>query len=100
MKIHLMAVLISAFVYAPLASAAENTSALTADRISVFKAPLVCPAAPWIGCGGACQTILFSLEREPRALQGGLNPPAPKLAPLSNPETNTKTTRTLSPRAH
>ncbi len=96
MKIHLMAVLISAFVYAPLASAAENTSALTADRISVFKAPLVCPAAPWIGCGGASKPILLQLEREPGVLEAWLNRAGTRIAVVWKPGADGETRRNVA----
>ena len=73
MKTHLTAVLAGALLYAPFASAAENATELTADRISVFKAPLVCPAAPQIGCGSASKPILLDLEKEPGVLEAWLN---------------------------
>jgi len=91
-----MAVLISAFVYAPLASAAENTSALTADRISVFKAPLVCPAAPWIGCGGASKPILLQLEREPGVLEAWLNRAGTRIAVVWKPGADGETRRNVA----
>ena len=66
MKTHLIAVLAGGLLYVPpLASVAGNAATLTADRISVFKAPLVCPAAPQTGCGGASKPILLDLERQP-----------------------------------
>ena len=73
MKTHLTAVLAGGLLYAPLANGAENAPAVTADRISVFKAPLVCPAAPQIGCGSASKPILLDLEKQPGVLEGWLN---------------------------
>jgi len=73
MKTHLTAVLASGLLYAPFASGTENATALTADRVSVFKAPLVCPAAPQIGCGSASKPILLDLERQPGVLEAWLN---------------------------
>jgi hypothetical protein len=96
MKIHLMAVLISAFVYAPLASAAENTSALTADRISVFKAPLVCPAARQIGCGSASKPILLDLERQPGVLEAWLNRAGTTISVVWKPESNAEARRNVA----
>ncbi len=55
------------------ASAPENAAAPTADQISVFKVPLQCPAAPWIGCGSASKPILLDLERQPGVLEAWLN---------------------------
>src|SRR5438128_3380487 len=68
MKIQLIAVLAGGLLYAPLASAAAP-----ADRISVFKAPLVCPAARQIGCGSASKPILLDLEQQPGVLEAWLN---------------------------
>ena len=73
MKTHLTAVLASGLLYAPFAIGAENATAVTADRISVFKAPLVCPAAPQIGCGSASKPILLDLERQAGVLEAWLN---------------------------
>src|SRR2546430_17700047 len=71
MKTHL--VLMSALAYATLASAAENAAAATPDRISVFKVPLVCPAAPQMGCGSASKPILLDLECQTGVLEAWLN---------------------------
>src|SRR6266702_2184779 len=73
MKTHLTAVLAGGLLYALLANSAENAPAVTADRISVFKAPLVCPAAPQIGCGSASKPILLDLEKQPGVLEAWLN---------------------------
>jgi hypothetical protein len=59
MKTHITIALAAGLLYSPFASGAQNAPALTADRVSVFKAPLVCPAAPQIGCGGASKPILL-----------------------------------------
>ena len=73
MKTQLIAVLAGGLLYAPLASAAENAAAAPADRITVFKAPLVCPAARQIGCGSASKPILLDLEQQPGVLEAWLN---------------------------
>src|SRR5260370_4050322 len=96
MKTHLMEVLISAFAYALLASAAENTSALTADRISVFKAPLVCPAARQIGCGSASKPILLDLERQPGVLEAWLNRAGTIISVVWKPESNAEARRNVA----
>src|SRR6266404_807069 len=73
MKTHLIAVLAGGLLYVPpLASVAGNAT-LTAARVSVFKAPLVCPAAPQIGCGGEAKPILLKLERESAVREAWLN---------------------------
>src|SRR6266853_2214478 len=73
MKTHLTLALAGGLLYAPFASGAENATAVTADRVSVFQAPLVCPAAPQIGCGSASKPILLDLEKQPGVLEAWLN---------------------------
>src|SRR5438128_7987089 len=91
MKTHLTAVLASGLLYAPFASGTENATALTADRISVFKAPLVCPAAPQIGCGSASKPILLDLERQPGVLEAWLNRIGTIIAVVWKPEASAET---------
>jgi hypothetical protein len=91
MKTHLTAVLAGALLYAPFASAAENATELTADRISVFKAPLVCPAAPQIGCGSASKPILLDLEKQPGVLEAWLNRAGTIVAVVWKPESDAET---------
>jgi hypothetical protein len=88
MKTHLMAALMGGLLYAPLANVAPNTAALTPDRISVFKAPLVCPAAPQIGCGGASKPILLDLERQPGVFEAWLNRAGTLIAVVWKPDAN------------
>jgi len=73
MKTQLIVVLLSGLLYPPLASTADDATAAPADRISVFKAPLVCPAARKIGCGSASKPILLDLEQQPGVLEAWLN---------------------------
>src|SRR5438309_6370202 len=73
MKTHLTLAMAGGLLCAPFASGAENATAVTADRIGVFKVPLVCPAAPQIGCGGASKPILLDLEKQPGVLEAWLN---------------------------
>ena len=86
MKTQLIAVLAAGLLSAPLASAAENKSVATPDRISVFKAPLVCPAAPQIGCGSASKPILLELERQPGVLEAWLNRAGTRIAVVWKPD--------------
>jgi hypothetical protein len=95
MKTQLIAVLAGGLLYSPLASAAENAAAATADRLSVFKAPLVCPAAPQIGCGGASKPILLDLERQPSVLEAWLNRAGTRIAVVWNPEADAPTRRKI-----
>src|SRR6266536_6442481 len=89
MKTHL--VLMSALLYATLASAFENAAAATPDRVSVFKAPLVCPAAPQIGCGSASKPILLDLERQAGVLEAWLNRAGTIIAVVWKPESDAET---------
>ena len=93
MKTHLTAVLASGLLYAPLAHGAESARAVTADRISVFKAPLICPAAPQIGCGGASKPILLDLERQPGVAEAWLNRAGTRIAVVWKPGANAEARR-------
>ena len=70
------------------ASADKKPATITADRISVFKAPLVCPAAPQIGCGSASKPILLDLERQPGVLEAWLNRAGTIIAVVWKPDAN------------
>src|SRR6266567_6347925 len=72
-------------------SGGENGAATTASRISVFKAPLVCPAAPQIGCGSASKPILLDLERQPGVLEAWLNRAGTIIAVVWKPESSVET---------
>src|SRR5438067_4132780 len=91
MKTHLTTVLAGGLLYAPFANAADATAAVTADRISVFKAPLVCPAAPQIGCGSASKPILLDLEKQPGVLEAWLNRAGTIIAVVWKPESDAET---------
>jgi hypothetical protein len=73
MKTRIIAALAGGLLYSPFPTGAQNPTALTADRVSVFKAPLVCPAAPQIGCGSASKPILLDLEKQHGVLEAWLN---------------------------
>ena len=88
MKTQLIALLAGGLLYAPLASAAAP-----ADRISVFKAPLVCPAARQIGCGSASKPILLDLEQQPGVLEAWLNRAGTRIAVVWKPESDASTRR-------
>src|SRR5438093_12373547 len=91
MKTHLTTVLAAGLVYAPSAKAADATAELTAERVSVFKAPLVCPAAPQIGCGSASKPILLDLEKQPGVLEAWLNRAGTRIAVVWKPESDAET---------
>src|SRR5438552_9570439 len=96
MKTHLTLALAGGLLYAPFASGAENAMAVTADRISVFKAPLVCPAAPQIGCGGASKPILLDLERQPGVREAWLNRAGTIIAVVWKPDSDAETRRNVA----
>src|SRR5437016_13713761 len=91
MRTHFTAVLASGLLYAALTNGAGNALAVTADRISVFKAPLVCPAAPQIGCGSASKPILLDLEKQPGVLEAWLNRAGTIIAVVWKPESDAET---------
>src|SRR5437762_6572076 len=90
MKTQLIAVLASGLLYTPLARAAAR-----ADRISVFKAPLVCPAARQIGCGSASKPILLDLEQQPGVLEAWLNRAGTRIAVVWKPESDASARRKI-----
>jgi hypothetical protein len=67
---------------------AANTATRSPDQISVFKAPLVCPAAPQIGCGGASKPILLDLEKQPGVAEAWLNRAGTVIAVVWKPDAN------------
>src|SRR6266436_7962088 len=91
MKTHLMAVGLITWACASFANAADAAAGVTADRISVFKAPLVCPAAPQIGCGTASKPILLDLERQPGVLEAWLNRAGTRVAVVWKPDADAAT---------
>src|SRR6266446_2289103 len=91
MKTQLIALLVGGLLYAPLASTTADAAAAPADRISVFKAPLVCPAARQIGCGSASKPILLDLEQQPGVLEAWLNRAGTRIAVVWKPESDAST---------
>jgi hypothetical protein len=96
MKTHLVAALIGGLLYAPIASADKSKTAITEDRISLFKVPLQCAAAPQIGCGGAAKPILLQLEREPGVIEAWLNRAGTRIAVVWKPESDAGTRRKVA----
>src|SRR6516162_1582275 len=94
MKTKLVAVLISTVLYIPLANA-ESAPAVTVDRVSVFKVPLVCPAAPQIGCGSASKPILLDLEKQPGVAEAWLNRAGTMIAVVWKSDSDSETRRKI-----
>ena len=75
---------------------AENSAPVSADGISVFKAPLVCPAAPQIGCGSASKPILLDLEKQPGVLEAWLNRAGTRIAIVWKADSDAETKRKIA----
>jgi copper chaperone CopZ len=75
------------------ASAGKNAAVTPADRISLFKVSLQCPAAPKIGCGSASKPILLNLEKQPGVLEAWLNRAGTTIAVVWKPESNVEARR-------
>src|SRR5215471_6837060 len=91
MKTTVVAVSLGATICASLVMFAEGAAHVTPDRISVFKVPLVCPAAPQIGCGSASKPILLDLERQPGVLEAWLNRAGTRIAVVWKPDADVPT---------
>jgi len=91
-----MAVGLITWACASFANAADAAAGVTADRISVFKAPLVCPAAPQIGCGSASKPILLDLERQTGVLGAWLNRAGTIIAVVWRPESSAENRRNVA----
>src|SRR5256885_8777441 len=73
-----------------LARAETNNTAVSPDRITLYEVPLVCPAAPEIGCGSRSKPILLQLERENSVGEAWLNRPGTLMAIVWKPEAKRK----------
>ncbi len=85
MKIKTMIVAVASVL--SVARAETNNTAPPPDRISFYKVPLVCPAAPEIGCGSRSKPILLQLERESSVAEAWLNRPGTLLAVIWKSDT-------------
>ena len=83
-KLTVAAVGVLIFVSAAFAEPAKPP--IASDHISVFKVPLVCPAAPHIGCGSRAKPILLELEKQDAISQAWLNREGTLLAIVWKPE--------------
>src|SRR6267154_1187236 len=69
---------------------AEADKTIPPKHISVFKVPLVCPAASEIGCGSRAKPILLAFERERTVTAAWLNRPGTLMVIVWRPETKRK----------
>src|SRR5262249_30133224 len=95
MKTTVVAVFLGATICASLVMFAEGAAHVTPDRISVFKVPLVCPAAPQIGCGSASKPILLDLEKQPGVLEAWLNRAGTIISVVWKPDSNAENRRNV-----
>src|SRR5262252_1882246 len=51
----------------------SGAASVRLDNVGFYKAPLVCPAAPHIGCGSASKPLLLELERSDVVSEAWLN---------------------------
>ena len=61
-----------------------------AQRISLYEVPLVCPAAPQIGCGSRSKPILLALEQQAGVAEAWLNRSGTMIAIVWKPEARRK----------
>jgi hypothetical protein len=69
---------------------------LSPDRVSIFEAPLQCPAAPQIGCGSRAKPLLLELERDSDVSEAWLNRAGTKIAVVWKPESKAKARRSMA----
>src|SRR5882724_3808533 len=78
------------------ASTGENLGSVAPNRVSLFKVPLQCLAAPQIGCGSAAKPILLDLERQPGVFEAWLNRAGTIIAVIWGPGLDTETRRNVA----
>jgi len=83
MKSILLSVIFGGLVAAALSRAKDTAAVPSPDRVSFFKVPWKCPAAPEIGCGSLTKPILLKLERAPGISEAWLNRSGTVLAVVS-----------------
>ena len=88
MKTNLIVITVAGLLWAwPTGAETINAARVIApDRISLYEVPLVCPAAPQIGCGSRSKPILLALEREAAVAEAWLNRAGTVMAVVWKPE--------------
>ena len=81
---------VAALLFVTAAFAEPTKPAVSSDDISFFKVPLVCPAAPNIGCGSRAKPILLELEKQDAIAEAWLNREGTLLAIVWKKEANRK----------
>ena len=67
---------------------AGGSNTLPARQIIFYEVPLVCPAAPQIGCGSASKPVLLELEGTEGVLEAWLNRAGSIIAVVCEPASN------------
>lgn len=65
------------------------------SNISFYKVPLVCNAAPTIGCGSRSKPVLLDLEKDQDVQEAWLNRPGTVIAVIWNPASNLNTRKNV-----
>src|SRR5206468_7071622 len=78
------------------ASAGESLGSVAPNRVSLFKVPLQCLAAPQIGCGSAAKPILLDLERQSGVFEAWLNRAGTIIAVIWGPGSDAETRRNVA----
>ncbi len=99
MKIAFAALIACGLLFAFACMAQENRGSpqgVSPDRISIFQAPLQCPAAPEIGCGSRAKPLLLELERDSSVSEAWLNRAGTKIAVVWNSESKPEARRIVA----
>jgi copper chaperone CopZ len=78
------------------ASPGESLGSVAPNRVSLFKVPLQCLAAPQIGCGSAAKPILLDLERKHGVFEAWLNRAGTIIAVIWGPGSDAETRRSVA----
>ncbi len=81
---------IASLVGAGTTRAETSETNISPDRVSFYEVPLVCPAAPEIGCGSRSKPILLQLEKEQAVAEAWLNRPGTVIAVVWKSDTKQK----------
>lgn len=90
-KMHAQLAFSFALIFVTAVAAEPAKTSIPPDQISVFKVPLVCPAAPHIGCGSRAKPILLQLEKQDAIAQAWLNRKGTLLAIVWKPGVDRRT---------
>ena len=99
MKKRTLAVAVTSLLAASSAFAEDALAQTASEHISLFNVPLVCPAAPEIGCGYRSKPALLELQRQPSIAEAWLNASGTVLAVVgtecSTRESRVKTVQSI-----